>query len=188
MCSDDELCENEFEDDDDGEYTIGGLTESINFGNFYNSTTTNFELRCFSPSITGGIPNYQGVGNLIYLNLHTNGDMTGTYTFNGNGFNPTVNTWDGGVLIDENMYNYSLGAVFPEAATSGTLMIVEGANGILQVEFDMYAAGSEYEGCYYGIPMYYDADGSGGSSGSGSGVVSDGDSGNLLKPVNPQKW
>ena len=38
------------------------------------------------------------------------------------------------------------------------------------------------------LNMWYDADGSGGSSGSGSGVVSDGDSGNLLNPVNPKKW
>ena len=188
MCSDDDICENDFEYGDE-DYAIGGLTESINFGNFYNATTTNFELRCFSPSITGGIPNYNGVGNLIYLNLHTNGSLTGTYTYNANGFNPSVNTWDGGVLVNENMYNYGLGAVFPEAASSGTVVIAEGANGLLEVEFDIFSSlsGNEIEGCYYGIPAYYDTGGSGGSSGSGSGGIISND-GASLKPVNPATW
>ena len=188
MCSDEDICENEFEDDDE-EYAIGGLTESINFGNFYNSTTTNFELRCFSPSISGGIPNYNGIGNLVYLNLHTNGSLTGTYTFNSNGFNPSINTWDGGVLTNENMYNYSLGSVFPVAATGGTVVVAEGANGLLEVEFDIFSSVSEYDGCYYGVPIYYNTDGSGGSSGSGSGdIISNDGNGAFHKPFNPKTW
>ena len=105
------------------------------------------------------------------------------------GFNPSINTWDGGVLTNENMYNYSLGSVFPVAATGGTVVVAEGANGLLEVEFDIFSSVSEYDGCYYGVPMYYETDGSGGSSGSGSGdIISNDGNGAFHKPLNSETW
>jgi len=188
-CNTTEQCGNVFTDvESDEEYSIGGLTEAINFGNFYNNTTTNFEVRCFSNTVAGGIPNYSGFGNLIYLNLHTNGSLTGTYSFNTNGFNPSLNTWDGGVLTEENMYNYGLGMIFPSAASSGSLVITEGQNGMLDIGFTMTTVDGDYTGCYIGIPVYYDADGSG-SSGSGSGGITDGGViQGLKKHSNTQIW
>ena len=188
-CNNSEQCDNAFiNEDDNEEYSIGGLTEAINFGNFYNNTTTNFEVRCFSSSVSGGIPNYSGFGNLIYLNLHTNGSLTGAYSFNSNGFNPSVNTWDGGVLTEENMYNYGLGMIFPSAASSGSIVISEGQNGMLDIEFSMVTTDGNYSGCYVGVPVYYDTDGSG-SSGSGSGGITDEiDYQGLRKHSNSQVW
>ena len=62
-------------------------------------------------------------------------------------------------------------------------------DGLLEVEFDIFSSfsGNEIEGCYYGIPAYYDTGGSGGSSGSGSGGIISND-GASLKPVNPATW
>ena len=158
------------------EYEVGGLTEVIDFGNFYNSFTTNYELRIFSPSITGGIPNYNGIGNMIYLNLHTNGTLDGAYSFNSNTFNPSLNTWDGGYLANENIYNYSMGMLFPVPAVSGNVAISDLGGGYIDVTYNITTSDGLVTGCYSGIPMYYDADGGSGDSGSGSGGIIETDS------------
>ena len=107
-CENSSECNN-FVVGNNGPYQIGGLSEVINFGNFYNPSTVNYELRLFSNGITtSGSGNYSGTGNMIYLNLHTDGTIAGNYTFNTNSFNPNVNTWDGGYFVNQNMYEYSI--------------------------------------------------------------------------------
>ena len=182
MCSGGTIdCENSFELSNN-DYDLDGLTEVIDYGNFYNSFTTNYELRFFSPSITGGIPNYNGIGNMIYLNLHTNGTINGSYSFNSNTFNPSLNTWDGGYLANENIYNYSIGMLFPISAVSGGVTISDLGGGYIEATFNITTSNGLVTGCYSGIPLYYDTDGgsggSGGSgdSGSGSGGMKETDS------------
>ena len=174
-------CENECENNNNcnnfnvgnnGPYLIGGLSEVINFGNFYNSTTVNYELRLFSEGInTTGAGSYNGTGNMIYLNLHTDGTIEGNYSFNSNTFNPSVNTWDGGYFINQNMYEYSMGMVFPTSANSGSIEIIDNGSYNYDVNIVM---NNDVIGCFSGdVLPYSGGSGSGGSSGS-SGITEEG--------------
>ena len=151
-----------------GPYQIGGLSEVINFGNFYNLSTVNYELRLFSNGITtSGSGNYSGTGNMIYLNLHTDGTIAGNYTFNTNSFNPNVNTWDGGYFVNQNMYEYSMGMVFPTSASSGSIEISDNGSYNYDVNITM---NNNVIGCFSGeVLPYSGGSGSGGSSGGSSG-------------------
>ena len=164
-------CNNSFTVDNTGPYYIDGLSEVINFGNFYNSSTTNYELRLFSENIsTTGSGNYNGNGNMIYLNLHTNGTIAGSYTFNNNGWNPSVNTFDGGYFTNQNMYDYSMGMIFPTAANSGTIEIIDNGSYNYDVNINFNNnQGINILGCFSGnVNPYSGGSGSGGSGSSGS--------------------
>jgi len=168
-CQESQNCNNSF---NIGEniYNIGGLSELINFGNFYNNTTVNYELRLFSNEIsTSGSGNYSGTGNMIYLNLHTNGSVAGSYSFNNSGFNPNPNTFDGGYFTNQNMYNYSMGMAFPIAANSGSVEIIDNGSGNFDVTYNFNGTGG-VSGCFSGeVTLYQGGGGSGSGSGSGSG-------------------
>tara|TARA_Y100001954_G_scaffold238230_1_gene304833 strand:+ start:1797 stop:2663 length:867 start_codon:yes stop_codon:yes gene_type:complete len=168
-CQESQNCNNSF-DIGQNTYTIGGISELINFGNFYNNSTVNYELRLFSNEIsTTGSGNYSGTGNMIYLNLHTNGSVAGNYSFNNNGFNPNQNTFDGGYFTNVNMYNYSMGMVFPTAANSGNVEIIDNGSGNFDVTYSFNGTGG-VNGCFSGeVTLYQGGGGSGSGSGSGSG-------------------
>jgi len=184
-CGTNNLCSNEFNiDSNSPQYEINGVSEAINYGNFYNSTTVNFEVRLFSSTIAGSVPNYNGIGNMIYLNLHTNGDIAGNYTFNANNFNPGVNTWDGGHLTNENMYNYSMGMVFPVSASSGVVEVINNGGNNYEINFDFINSSGNIIGCYSGQIQEFTAGGSGSGSGSGSWSITNTET----KIINPNIW
>ena len=166
-CENSSNCNN-FSIDNNGPYPIGGLSEVINFGNFYNSSTVNYELRLFSESVTtSGSGSYSGIGNMIYLNLHTDGTIAGNYNFNNNSFNPSVNTWDGGYFVNQNMYDYSMGMVFPTSASSGSVEVIDNGSYNYDVNITM---NNNIIGCFSGqVLPYSGGSGSGGSSGGSSG-------------------
>ena len=104
---------------------------------------------------------------MIYLNLHTDGTIAGNYTFNTNSFNPNVNTWDGGYFVNQNMYEYSMGMVFPTSASSGSIEISDNGSYNYDVNITM---NNNVIGCFSGeVLPYSGGSGSGGSSGGSSG-------------------
>ena len=168
-CIDQQGCNNSF-DIGQNNYDIGGLSELINFGNFYNNSTVNYEIRLFSNEIsTSGSGNYSGIGNMIYLNLHTNGNVAGSYSFNNNSFNPSQNTFDGGYFINQNMNNYSMGMAFPTAANSGSVEITDNGGGNFDITYN-FNGPNGLSGCFSGeVTLYQGGGGSGSGSGSGFG-------------------
>ena len=172
-CNNSENCNNNFEVGSEGPYDISGLSELINFGNFYNSSTVNYEMRLFSENINAvGAGTYTGTGNMIYLNLHTNGQVAGNYSYNNNGWNPTVNTFDGGYFTNQNMYDYSMGMIFPTSINSGTVEIIDNGNYNFDVIIELNSSGTTISGCFSGqVTPYSGGSGSGGSGSSGSSSV-----------------
>ena len=119
---------------------------------------------------------------VIYLNLHTNGNVDGTYTFNTNSFNPNVDTWDGGYFINQDMSLYSQQMVFPISANSGIIVVTDMGGFIYDIQYTFTTTNGEtITGCYYGSLNYYDTGGSGSSGSSGAPII------NSLK-INPKSW
>lgn len=171
--------------DCDDNYTINNITtfelgegpsEIINFGDVWGNGTTNFEIRLFTSSVSGDAdgPSYEGTGNLVLLELHSNGTPEGTYSFYPYDFIPfsaPVNSCTPKYFINQNMYMYSMDMAFPSDATSFSyLTITEDGDDEYTIDFEFNTSNGVFNGCYSGELDYWDAYG-GSGSGSGSGLT-----------------
>ena len=190
-CSNSNGCSNSFTINNTNEKSLGiGPSEIINFGNIWQNGTTNFEIRMFTADVSGNAngPSYSGYGDMIILELHSNGTPDGTYSFYSYDFfpnNPPINTCTPKYLINQNMSSYSNKMVFPNDATSSNLISVTNNGGNnYTVEFEFNSTDGTFEGCYSGPLTYWNTSGGSGSgSGSGSGLY-------LFDNnyVNPKTW
>ena len=173
--------------DCDDNYTINNTTtfelgegpsEIVNFGygQFWSPNTTNFEVRLFTSSVSGDAdgPSYYGTGNLVLLDLHTDGTAEGTYSFhpyNPWGGTPPVNSYTPRYFINQDMYMYSMDMAFPNNATSSSyLTITDDGDDEYTIDFEFNTSNGVFNGCYSGELDYWDAYG-GSGSGSGSGLT-----------------
>ena len=170
------------------QYSLTGIAEIINFNNMWNSTT-NFEVRLFTSTITGnagGGPSYAGIGEMILFDLNTNGSPQGSYIFNTDSSwppNPSINTCTPKYFLNQDMSIYSQGMAFPNEGTSiNNLTITENGNNNFDIEFSFNTADGLIEGCYSGVLTYW------GTSGSSGGGSSGADFQNKINKSNPYSW
>ena len=150
---------------------LNGIAEIIHFGNIWNSTT-NYEIRLFTSSITGNAngPTYAGVGDMILLDLNTDGDPAGTYSYSPNTFppNPSINTCTPKYFLNQDMSIYSNCMAFPSSGSSlNNLVIIDNGNNNFDIEFSFNTSNGLIEGCYSGQLTYWNTGGSSGGSGIG---------------------
>jgi len=190
-CSNSNDCSNIFTVNNTNEKSLGiGPSEIINFGNIWQNGTTNFEIRMSTSDVSGNAngPSYSGYGDMIILELHSDGTPDGTYSFYSYDFfpsNPPINSCSPKYFINQNMSLYSNKMAFPSDATSSNLISVTNNGGNnYTVEFEFNSIDGTFEGCYSGPLTYWNTSGGSGSgSGSGSGL-------NLFhnNNVNPKTW
>jgi hypothetical protein len=161
-------CDNTFMVGSEGPYNLGGPAEIIHFGPMWN-TTTNYEIRLFSSSVTGTAqgPSYVGTGDMIFFDLHSSGAPGGSYTYYPNQIppDPPADTSTPKYFLNQDMNVYSDGMAFPIAGTAlNTLNVVDNGRYSYDITFDFDAADGRITGCYSGRLGYWDNEGGGSGS------------------------